>query len=170
MAQMSYAMATGVIAGGPSTVDAGMAEFKECLQHMRDGHTEDALGHARRALGAAPKNPFYLSYTGLLAAMADKRYGDAETLCREALNLKCNHAQLYLNLAEVYTQAGRTSDAIDVLEKGMVSAGRDFRIRRALERIGVRRQPVLSFLGRTNPINIVLGRLRHRFAGPSHSY
>ena len=152
---------------GPSTVDAGMAEFKECLQHMRDGHPEDALGHARRALGAAPKNPFYLSYTGLLAAMADRRYGDAETLCREALNLKCNHAQLYLNLAEVYTQAGRTTDAIDVLEKGMVSAGRDFRIRRALERIGVRRGPVLSFLHRSNPLNIMLGRLRYRFVGPA---
>lgn len=168
MAQMSYAMATGVMAG-TSTVDAGMAEFKECLQHMRDGHPEDALGHARRALGAAPKNPFYLSYTGLLAAMADRRYGDAETLCREALNLKCNHAQLYLNLAEVYTQAGRTSDAIDVLEKGLVSAGRDFRIRRALERIGVRRGPVLNFLHRSNPFNVFLGRLRHRFSGPARS-
>jgi predicted Zn-dependent protease len=155
--------------GAPSPVDAGMLEFKECLKHMRDGHPEDALGHARRALGAAPKNPFYLSYTGLLAAMADKRYGDAETLCREALNLKCNHAQLYLNLAEVYAQAGRTSDAIDVLEKGMVSAGRDFRIRRALERIGVRRQPVFNFLHRCNPINIMLGRLRHHFAGPARS-
>jgi predicted Zn-dependent protease len=161
MAQMAHMIE------GPSTVDAGMTEFKECLQHMRDGHPEDALGHARRALGAAPKNPFYLSYTGLLAAMADRRYADAETLCREALNLKCNHAQLYLNLAEVYTQAGRSSDAIDVLEKGMVSAGRDFRIRRALERIGVRRGPVLSFLHRSNPINVMLGRLRYRFAGPA---
>jgi predicted Zn-dependent protease len=166
MSQMSYALA-GM--AGPSPVDAGMLEFKECLKHMRDGHPEDALGHARRALGAAPKNPFYLSYTGLLAAMADKRYADAETLCQEALNLKCNHAQLYLNLAEVYNQAGRTSDAIDVLEKGMVSAGRDFRIRRALERIGVRRQPVLSFLHRSNPINVALGRLRFRLAGPARS-
>lgn len=168
MAQTSYVAAAGAMSG-PAPVDAGMLEFKECLKHMRDGHPEDALGHARRALGAAPKNPFYLSYTGLLAAMADRRYGDAETLCREALNLKCNHAQLYLNLAEVYNQAGRTTDAIDVLEKGMVSAGRDFRIRRALERIGVRRGPVFSFLHRSNPINILFGRLRHRFAGPARS-
>jgi len=163
-----YAVAN--VIAGPATVDAGMMEFKECLKRMRDGHPDEALGHARRALGAAPKNPFYLSYTGLLAAMADRRFADAETLCREALNLKCNHAQLYLNLAEVYTQAGRTTDAIDVLEKGMVSAGRDFRIRRALERIGVRRQPVLSFLHRSNPINVMLGRLRYRFAGPARAF
>ncbi len=57
--------------------------------------------------------------------------------------MKVNHAQLYLNLAEVYQQGGRTSEAIGILEKGLVSAGRDFRIRRALERIGVRRAPVL---------------------------
>ncbi|HEV3481719.1 MAG TPA: tetratricopeptide repeat protein, partial [Candidatus Acidoferrales bacterium] len=100
----------------------------------------------------------------------DRRFGDAETLCREALNLKCNHAQLYLNLAEVYNQAGRTPDAIEILEKGMVSAGRDFRIRRALERIGVRRPPLLNFLHRNHPINRMLGRLRHRFAGPARPY
>ncbi|MFZ0211615.1 MAG: tetratricopeptide repeat protein [Candidatus Acidiferrales bacterium] len=147
-----------------------MMEFKECLKRMRDGDPGDALAHARRALGAAPKNPFYLSYTGLLAAMADRRFADAETLCREALNLKCNHAQLYLNLAEVYHQSGRMSDAIGILEKGMVSAGRDFRIRRALERIGVRRAPVLAFLHRNHPVNRMLGRLRHRFAGSARPY
>src|SRR6185437_15305755 len=109
MAQMSHVAALG----GPAPVDAGMLEFKECLKRMRDGHPEDALGHARRALGAAPKNPFYLSYTGLLAAMADRRFGDAETLCREALNLKCNHAQLYLNLASPGTDRSKAASAAD---------------------------------------------------------
>ena len=92
--------------GTTTPADAGMVEFKECLRRLRDGAATDALMHARRALGVAPKNPFYLSYTGLLAAVAEKRFGDAETLCREAIGVKCNHAQLYLNLAEVYHQAG----------------------------------------------------------------
>jgi len=153
--------------GTTSPSDAGMSDFKECLKHLRDGHAEEALLHARRALGVAPKNPFYLSYTGLLAALAEKRFGDAETLCREAVGMKHNHAQLYLNLAEVYLQAGRTPDAINTLERGLVSAGRDFRIRRALEKIGMRREPVLTFLHRSHPINRTLGRLRHRFNGPS---
>jgi Flp pilus assembly protein TadD len=152
--------------GTTSPSDAGMTDFKECLKYLRDGNSEEALQHARRALGIAPKNPFYLSYTGLLAALAERRYADAETLCREALGMKVNHAQLYLNLAEVYQQAGRTGEAIDTLEKGLVSAGRDFRIRRALERIGVRRAPVLTFLHRSHPMNRTLGRLRHRMTGP----
>ena len=128
--------------GTTSPTDAGMTDFKECLKHLRDGQAEEALQHARRAWGVAPKNPFYLSYTGLLAAVSEKRFGDAESLCREALGMRVNHAQLYLNLAEVYQQCGRTQDAIATLEKGLVSAGRDFRIRRALERIGARREPV----------------------------
>jgi predicted Zn-dependent protease len=153
--------------GTTSPADAGMSDFKECLRQLRDGHADEALSHARRALGISPKNPFYLSYTGLLAALAERRFGDAETLCQEALGMKCNHAQLYLNLAEVYQQAGRTSEAIQTLEKGLVSAGRDFRIRRALEKIGLRRQPVVGFLHRSHPVNRTLGRWRHRFTGPS---
>ena len=49
-----------------------MNDFKECLKNLRDGQSEEALQHARRALGIAPKNPFYLSYTGLLAVRAEK--------------------------------------------------------------------------------------------------
>ena len=153
--------------GTASPVDAGMTDFKECLKFLRDGNPGDALLHARRALGTAPKNPFYLSYTGLLAAVAERRYKDAESLCREALGMRHNHAQLYLNLAEVYVQAGRTPDAIQTLEKGMVSAGRDFRIRRALEKIGTRRDPVFSFLDRGHPLNRQFGIWRHKFSGPS---
>lgn len=152
--------------GTTSPSDAGMNDFKECLKNLRDGHADEALQHARRALGIAPKNPFYLSYTGLLAALSEKRFGDGESLCREALGMKHNHAQLYLNLAEVYYQAGRTPEAIQTLEKGLVSAGRDFRIRRALEKIGMRRAPVLTFLHRSHPINAKLGKLRHRLTGP----
>ena len=152
--------------GTSSPTDAGMSDFKECLKHLRDGHPDEALLHARRALGIAPKNPFYLSYTGLLAALAEERYADAESLCHEAIDIRHNHAQLYLNLAEVYQNAGRPQEAIEVLEKGLVSAGRDFRIRRALEKIGTRRLPVFSFLHRTHPLNRTFGKWRHRFTGP----
>jgi predicted Zn-dependent protease len=144
-----------------------MTEFKECLRSLRDGHPEQGLMHVRRALGIAPKNPFYLSYTGLLAAMAEKRFGDGESLCQEALSMRHNHAQLYLNLAEVYHQSGRPTEAIETLEKGMISAGRDFRIRRALEKLGLRKEPVFGFLHRSHPLNRTLGRLRHRLTGTS---
>jgi hypothetical protein len=83
--------------------------------------------------------------------------------------MRHNHAQLYLNLAEVYQQSGRTQDAIATLEKGLVSAGRDFRIRRALQKIGSRREPLVTFLHRSHPVNRTLGKLRHRLTGPSQA-
>jgi hypothetical protein len=69
----------------------------------------------------------------------------------------------------VYQQSGRPTEAIEILEKGMVSAGRDFRIRRALEKLGTRREPVLGFLHRSHPLNRTLGRLRHRLHGSTQA-
>jgi predicted Zn-dependent protease len=145
----------------------GLAEFAECLRHLHDEHKGIALAHIRRALKAEPQNPFFLSYVGMLCAVAEKRYVAGEKLCREALEIKCNHAQLYLNLAEVYRHAGRHGDAIKMLQKGFVSTGRDLRIRMALEKIGGRRPPMLPMLGRDHSLNRLLGRLRHRMIGPA---
>ena len=52
-----------------SPTDCGMSAFKECLKHLRNGHPDEALVHVQRALRSAPKNPFYLPYAGLLAAV-----------------------------------------------------------------------------------------------------
>jgi predicted Zn-dependent protease len=149
-----------------SSTGSGMPDFKECLKLLRDGHPDEALLHIRRALDAAPKNPFFLSYAGLITGLAEQRYGEAEILCREALSLRHNHPQLYLNLCEVYQQCGRTGEAIEVLEKGFASTGRDQRIRRALAKVGRRRPPVFLFLDRSNPLNRILGMCRHRLLGP----
>lgn len=149
---------------GPS--DPGIQDFLECLRHLRDGHPNAGLLHVQRALEIAPQNPFYLSYMGLLKALAENKFGEAETLCREAVRIKRNHPQPYLNLAEVYLQAGRPKDALETLEKGLVSAGLDVRIRRALQNIGLRREPVLPSLARSNPLNKLLGKFRHRVLGP----
>lgn len=147
------------------SVGSGVADFKECLKLLRDGHPDEALLHIRRALNAAPKNPFFLSYAGLITGLAEQRYKDAESLCQEALSLRHNHPQLYLNLSDVYQQCGQTSEAIEVLEQGFASTGRDHRIRRALAKVGRRRSPVFSFLNRSNPLNRILGMCRHRLLG-----
>ena len=145
----------------------GRTEFAECLRHLNDEHRGIALAHIRRALKAEPQNPFFLSYVGMLCAVVEKRYVAGEKLCREALEIKCNHAKLYLNLAEVYRQAGRHGDAMKTLQKGFVSTGRDLRIRKALEKIGGRRPPILPSLGRCHLLNRILGGLRHRMIGPA---
>ena len=153
--------------GPASPSGIGITEFQECLRHLHDEHKSVALAHIRRALKAEPGNPFYLSYVGMLSAVAEKRYLAGEKLCRQALEIKWNHPQLYLNLAELYHQAGRDGEAMATLRRGFISAGRDVRIRMALEKIDARRPPILSSLGRGHLLNRLLGRLRHRMIGPA---
>ncbi len=110
----------------------GLAEFAECLRHLHDEHKGIALAHIRRALKAEPQNPFFLSYVGMLCAVVEKRYVAMVRSCAaKQLEIKCNHAQLYLNLAEVYRQAGRHGDAMKTLQKGFVSTGHDLRTARS---------------------------------------
>ena len=152
-----------------SPANAAMSDFKEGMKHLRDRQPTRALSHVRRALRSAPNNPFYLSYAGLLVALAEHRFADAESLCLEALSIRHNHPQLYLNLAEVYEKARRPTEAIEVLEKGLLSAGRDLRIRRALKKFGRRREPVLPFLHRSHSLNRLLGKWRHRLMKPQQA-
>jgi Flp pilus assembly protein TadD len=99
-------------------------------------------------------------------ARAERQFSEAERLCLKAIELRHNHPQLYLNLADVYQSAEQPQEAIEVLEKGLTSTGRHYRIRHTLKRLGRRRKPVLAFLDRSNPMNRVLGKLRHRLMGP----
>lgn len=146
--------------------DVGLAEFQEGLERLRDGDWTQAAAHLRKALGREPHNPFYISYAGLVAALAEDRIADAELLCQDAIQQKPEEPQFYLNLADVYQRAGRRIEAIKILESGLSSTGRHSRILWALERKRFRRSPVLPFLGRNNPLNRTLGRLRHQILGP----
>jgi tetratricopeptide (TPR) repeat protein len=92
-----------------------MNEFKECLRHLRDGHADQGLAHARRALGIAPKNPFYLSYTGLLAAVAEKRYGDAEQSFKKAYELNPANSRGLMGMVETDMAQNKPDAALQLL-------------------------------------------------------
>jgi len=137
-------------------------EFKQGLTLLRDEYALKALPHMRRALELDKNNPYYMSYLGVVLARSEQKWGEAERLCDAAVRIKRNQAQLYLNLADVYKEAGRTEEAIEALQAGLKYARRDVRLTIALNRLIPRRTPVFSFLSRRNPFNRSLGRLRHR--------
>src|SRR5216683_2190674 len=137
-------------------------EFKQGLAFLRDDYAVKALPHMRRAAELDKNNPYYMSYLGVVLARSESKWGEAERLCDSAVRMKRNQAQLYLNLAEVYAAAGRRDDAVDALQNGLKYARRDIRLTIAMNKLTPRRSPVLSFLGRRNPINRQLGILRHQ--------
>ena len=137
-------------------------EFKAGLNLLRDNFAGRALPHMQRAMELDRNNPYYMSYLGVVLARSEQKWGEAERLCDAAVRMKRNQAQLYLNLAEVYAQAGRKDDAVDALQAGLKYARRDVRLTIAMNRLTRRREPVLSFLNRTHPVNRQLGMIRHR--------
>src|SRR5215471_20674510 len=135
-------------------------EFKQGLALLRDNYADKALPHMQRAAQLEKNNPYYMSYLGVVLARSEEKWAEAEKLCDNAVRLKRNQAQLYLNLAEVYATAGRKDDAVETLQAGLKYARRDVRLNIAMNKLTKRRAPVISFLKRQHPINRSLGKVR----------
>ena len=144
---------------------SALAEFKQGIQLLQNGHSTEALEYFRHAADLNQQNPYYLSFLGVSVARAQRKFAAAVELCESALSLKRSEAQLYLNLAEVYVSAGRRDDAVAVLDRSLMYLRADPRIRRARANLGRRCSPVLSFLDRGHFLNRSLGKLRHRVLG-----
>jgi Flp pilus assembly protein TadD len=136
--------------------------FRFGLAHLRDGQSFEALAAFRQAASMEPQNPYFLSYYGLALARASRSWDEAEALCLAALRMRRQIPQLYLNLAELYRFRGHVGEAIETLTDAMRYTGGDARITEALGMFGVRKAPVLRFLGRNHPLNKYLGRVRYR--------
>jgi Flp pilus assembly protein TadD len=142
--------------------NAGLAEFKQGIDLLRKGHPAKAIEYLRHATELKQQNPYYLSFLGVSMARARQQWGTAAELCKTAVSLKRNEAQLYLNLAEVYVSAGRRDNAVETLDAASRYCGPDARVKRMRGKLGRRSAPVLPFLDRDNLLNRSLGKLRHR--------
>lgn len=141
-----------------------LREFKEGIDLMRNHFPHQGLAHLKRAVDLDKVNPFYLSYLGLALATVEGKTLEGEDLCYDAVRKQRNQPDLYLNLAEVYRLAGKKEDAIETLTTGLKLTRHDVRLSVALEKLGCRRPPVLSFLNRKNFLNVKLGKLRHQLS------
>ncbi len=86
-----------------------LIEFKQGLGLLQKGYSLDAVAKLRHAASLEPHNAYFLSYLGLAVGLAQRKWAEAESLCMDALRIKRNLPQLYLNLAELYEHFGRAS-------------------------------------------------------------
>jgi len=119
---------------------------------------QDALKHFQEAAILEPLCRGYLSYLGLATAHAHRKYSDAEQLCRRAIEAEYMRPEHYFNLAEVYHLAGRKADAIKNYNQSLSWNPSFEPALDALRKLGMRRQPVLTALPRSHPINVFLGK------------
>jgi tetratricopeptide (TPR) repeat protein len=121
----------------------------------------DALRIARRA-GSCELKMRSLSYLGLSLALARGPTPETIRACEMAARRHFLDAALLLNLGRVYLLAGEVPRAIAAFEKGLRLAPRHRDIRLWLARAERRAPPPIRALRRGHPLNVILGRLRHR--------
>lgn len=102
-----------------------------------------------------------LSYFGLCLALVEKRIKPAIDLCKRAIELQFYNVDHFANLARVYTVAGNRKKALEALDEGSKTHPNDESLLAVRRELGIRARPPVSFLERSNPINITLGQARH---------
>ncbi|HEX9777980.1 MAG TPA: tetratricopeptide repeat protein [Geopsychrobacteraceae bacterium] len=135
-------------------------QIREGVTEARKGNTLLARIHLQAALKKTRK-PEVLAWYGYCLAKDKKSFGQAVTLCKEALQSAQNNSDIYLAIGKIYLLAGRKRTAISAFNKGL-KMGRNEAIVQQLQHIGLRKTPVLSFLERDNSVNVYLGMLLSR--------
>jgi len=123
--------------GGDGPLTAGLAAF--AARDLPGAHA--AFERAHRI---DPREPRAMSWYGVTLVLVEKNITLGVSLCDAALRVAPDDAELLLNSARVHVALRQ-------------------RQRAARDALGTRRPPVIPFLPRANPLNRLLGRLRHRW-------
>ncbi len=136
--------------------------FERGLEELRFRSARDALPFFRAAmeLDRRKAQARYVSYYGLCLSFSEGQTHEAIQRCRRAAEMESYRPELWWNLGRVALSAGRRGEAHRAFHRGLAVHPGHSGIVRELRRMGLRRAPVLPFLARGNPINVLLGRLR----------
>jgi tetratricopeptide (TPR) repeat protein len=135
------------------------------IKLLEAGHYRDAARNLRASYQGNPSSPVCRSYLGLALALGEKKYGEAEELCKSAIKHEFYQSDFYHNLGKVYIASRQRGLAIKAFRKGLEVDPSNDKIRQTLERIGVRTRPIFPFLSRDHFLNRELGKLRARLTG-----
>jgi Tetratricopeptide repeat len=147
----------GAAAGGEGPLGEGLAAFG-----ARDLHGAHAA--FERAHRLAPGEPRAMSWYGVTLVLVERNTTLGVSLCDAALRPAPNDPELLLNSARVHLALKQRQRAARAITRGLTAWPDHPALLAARDALGTRRPPVIPFLPRDNPLNRLLGRLRHRWA------
>lgn len=147
----------GAAAGGDEPLGEGLAAF--AARDLPGAHVAFERAHRR-----APREPRAMSWYGVTLVLVERNITLGISLCDEALRPAPNDPELLLNSARVHLALNQRQRAARAITRGLVAWPDDPSLLAARDALGTRRTPVVPFLSRDNPLNRILGRLRHRWA------
>lgn len=135
-------------------------EFQKAQDALRTGNYSAALVHLERCVSWCP-TPECLSALGYCMAKVQGDFQGGVAKCQEALRMEPNNSFHHLQLGRIHLLADRRADAIQTWRAGL-RREKNRHIIRELERLGLRKEPVVTFLRRDHPVNIFLGKFMAR--------
>jgi tetratricopeptide (TPR) repeat protein len=136
--------------------DEGLAAF--AARDLPGAHAAFERAHRRD-----PRDPAYMSWYGLTLVLVERNSNLGVSLVDQALRVAGPGPELLLNSARVHLALKQRERAVRAIARGLEYFPDDPRLLAARDAMGSRSPPVLPFLSRNNPLNRLLGRLRHRW-------
>jgi tetratricopeptide (TPR) repeat protein len=159
----------GETAPGDDVADITPADYLRAVKsRLMSGKQKTAFELLQQATIQFPNDPVILSYYGCLLAIVERKYRGGVETCRKAIVMLKKQASFgeemlypvfYLNLGRAYLASGKKNDAISAFKKGLQFDNSNNDLLKDLRALGVRKQPPVPFLDRTNPINKYIGKL-----------
>ena len=104
-----------------------------------------------------------ITYYAFCASRLHRRHEEALQLCREIERAWPKLPELYLNQGRIYCFMEDKQNAVRAFQLGQQLFPHHPSLQAELATLGIRRKPIISFLARGNPLNVLLGRLSYRY-------
>lgn len=136
------------------------------IEHCRMGQWETGLRCLKQVLEEAQptgeRAGLAYSFYGHALARVERRVDEGLEMCRRGVNLEFFNPEVFLNLARTHLLAGQKRQAVAALERGLVLDPDDTALLVQRLELGERQNPAISVLPRSNPLNRLIGKLRHK--------
>lgn len=134
--------------------------FNKGIESYNKGQILPALTYFEKA-DTIEKNPLNTSYLALCMAQQRGQIKNAIDLCESAIKDDPENSTLYLNLGKIYLHGRKKEDAIKAFREGLKHETNP-QIIDELNKLGIRRSPIIQPLPRSHPINKYLGIILKR--------
>jgi len=135
--------------------------FRRAEIQINRGKFREASALLTHVLKISPENPVYVSHLGYCIGMLGN-IEEGVKMCRRATQMAPAIPIVLVNLGRILIETGRRQEARELFTQAYRIDNTHSPAALELSRLGVRKQPVLPFLGRGNILNKYLGILRHR--------
>lgn len=148
------------------TVSREISEtLSRALDLCRSGDWDRGLLYLGR-LAEEPSNGLpglFYSYLGYGIARCQGKVKEGLKLCKHSIKVEFYEPENYLNLARTCMLGKDRPGAVRAVRDGLKVDPQNLDLLTLYRDLGIRKEPVLPFLSRNNPLNQFLGRIRAAF-------